>query len=181
MNARIDFNDEREIREQGRVLVLAPLDRLQVHTVLQQVTYSKNYNLCTEPAESELYTGSTCTMSQSGDMSRSLDTSFTVLSTVYLTWSGSGSGSESGVRVRVLLAYLFLGGEPADAEPDGAVGHVLLGPQGPQHVARLEGGGGAGGPGGQGHVLQGYQQGLALGEEGSSRRNRQVISQIDRS
>ena len=60
---------------------------------------------------------------------------------------------------------LLLRGEPPDTEPDGAVGHVVLRAQGPEHVAGLQRGGGTGRARAEGHVLERHQETLPLHAE----------------
>mmetsp|Transcript_20823 Transcript_20823/g.28690 ORF Transcript_20823/g.28690 Transcript_20823/m.28690 type:complete len:420 (-) Transcript_20823:258-1517(-) len=60
------------------------------------------------------------------------------------------------------IVDLGLGGEAAQAEPDGGVRQLLVGADGAEDVGGLEGGGGAGRAGGHRHVLHGHQQRLPL-------------------
>ena len=60
------------------------------------------------------------------------------------------------------IVNLAFGGEPADAEPDAAMRALVAVAQGAQHVAGLEGGGGACRAGGEGDVLEGHEEGLAF-------------------
>lgn len=61
-------------------------------------------------------------------------------------------------------ACLFLGGESPKSESNRSVGEVLLDPQSPQNVARLQAGRGASRPWGNGHVFHGHYEGLSLDE-----------------
>jgi hypothetical protein len=60
------------------------------------------------------------------------------------------------------VVNLPFGRETADAEADAAVRALIAVSQRPEHVARLERGGGTGGAGGEGDVLEGHEEGFPL-------------------
>lgn len=60
------------------------------------------------------------------------------------------------------IINLAFGCEPADAEPDAAVGALVAVAQRSEHVAGLEGGGGAGGARGEGNVLERHEERFAF-------------------